>query len=336
LLQNLPFGLDKYSSILLCWSLIGALVSGWVTIGALRVLVETFVLPGMNLKRFGAKKDAWAIVTGATDGIGREFASQLAKAGFNILLVSRSEDKLAVAAAEIEKQHLVSAKIFAMDFAKNDEAAYKAFADVVHGIDVGVLVNNVGRSHEQPVYFQDTPISEMEAIVQININATLHVTRIVVPSLVNRKSGLILNIGSFAGYVPTPMVATYSATKAFLTTFSQALGEELKSKGVVVELVNTYFVVSAMSKIRRPTAMIPLPKTYVRSVLSRIGSNCGALGRPYTSTPFWSHALFDWALGYVTLLRPSLPLSINHSMHKDILKRVLKKKEREAAAAKKE
>ncbi|KDQ13919.1 hypothetical protein BOTBODRAFT_145838 [Botryobasidium botryosum FD-172 SS1] len=312
LVRNLPFGLEKYSSVLLCWSVIGALVSGWVAVGAIRVLLQTFVLPGISLKKFGAKKGAWAVVTGATDGIGREFANQLAKAGFNILLVSRTESKLAVAAAEIEQQYSVSTKIFAMDFSKNDEAAYKAFAEVVREIDVGVLVNNVGRSHDAPVYFQDTEISEMDAIVQININATLRVTRIVVPGLINRKGGLILNIGSFAGHVPTPMVATYSATKGFLITFSQALGEELKSKGVVVELVNTYFVVSAMSKIRRPSAMVPLPKAYVRSVLSRVGSNCGALGRPFTSTPYWSHALFDWALGYASLLYPSLPLSINH------------------------
>jgi len=223
-----------------------------------------------------------------------------------------------------------------MDFTKKDDAAYQALTDVVRGVDVGVLVNNVGRSHDIPVDFQETPIDEMEDILQVNINATLRVTHIVVPGLIKRKNGLILNIGSFAGLVPSPMLATYSASKSFLTTFSQALGQELKSKGVVVELVNTYFVVSAMSKIRRPTAMIPLPKAYVRSVLSRIGSNCGALGRPFTSTPYWAHALYDWAIGYANLLVPTVPLWINHKIHKDIRFRALRKKEREAAAAKKQ
>ena len=67
-----------------------------------------------------------------------------------------------------------------------------------------------------------------------------------------------------------------------------------------------------MSKIRRPTVTIPLPKPDVKSVLARIGSNCGALGRPYTSTPYWSHAILDWAIGYPNFLAAGLPIKINH------------------------
>lgn len=73
-----------------------------------------------------------------------------------------------------------------MDFTKKDDAAYQGLADVVRGIDVGVLVNNVGRSHDIPVDFQETPIEEMEDILQVNINATLRVTHIVVPGLIKR------------------------------------------------------------------------------------------------------------------------------------------------------
>ena len=120
-------------------------------------------------------------------------------------------------------------------------------------------VNNVGRSHNMPVYFSETPKDEMDEIVAINVNATLRVTHTILPGMIerytphfllvwhysclNRKRGLILNIGSFAGAVPSPMLATYSGTKAFLTTFTSALAEEVKQHKIVVQHINTYFVV---------------------------------------------------------------------------------------------
>lgn len=115
----------------------------------------------------------------------------------------------------------------------------------------------------------------------------------------SRKKGLILNIGSFAAAVPSAMLATYAGSKGFLATWSQALGEELKHKGITVQLVNAFFVVSAMSKIRKPSWSTPLPSTYVASVLRTLGNPCGAIGRPYVSTPFWSHAVADWVMGQV-------------------------------------
>ncbi len=92
------------------------------------------------------------------------------------------------------------------------------------------------------------------------------------------------------------MLAPYAASKVFLSSFSAALGPELKSKGVDVEAVNTYFVVSSMSKIRRASVLIPTPKQFVRASLSKIGLAGGSLftGRPYLSTPYWSHAILDY------------------------------------------
>jgi len=140
-----------------------------------------------------------------------------------------------------------------------------------------------------------------------------------------RKRGLILNIGSFAGSVPSPMLAAYSGTKAFLSTFSSALGEEVKKDNITVEHVNTYFVVSKLSKIRKPSLMIPKPGPYVRSVLGKISLACGAAysGRPNTSTPFWSHALLDYLMTLVGV--PSLFIGYTHGLHKSIRKRALAK-----------
>lgn len=111
-----------------------------------------------------------------------------------------------------------------------------------------------------PVYFHETSREEMSDIVALNVNATLRVTYSILPGMIKRygrmyslltrkkllfhsKRGLILNIGSFAGAIPSPMLATYSGTKAFLSTFTSALAEEVKSHNIIVEHVNTYFVV---------------------------------------------------------------------------------------------
>jgi len=150
------------------------------------VLLQTFVLPGNSLKRYGAKEHAWAVITGATDGIGKEFALQLAKAGFNILLVARNEGLLSQTAGEIESKYKVTTATHSIDFAKADEAAYEAFAGTCRGRDIGVLVNNVGKSHAMPAYYIDTPQDEITDIVSINVTATLRVTYAVLPEMVRR------------------------------------------------------------------------------------------------------------------------------------------------------
>ncbi|KJA20003.1 hypothetical protein HYPSUDRAFT_68770 [Hypholoma sublateritium FD-334 SS-4] len=309
---------------------LGTISAARVVYQTVSVLAQTFILPGTNLKQYGAKKGAWAVVTGATDGIGKEFAVQLAKAGFNILLVARNKELLAQTASEIVVKYQVSVESHSIDLTKADDSAYDAFTAVVEGRDVGVLVNNVGKSHNMPAYLIDTPKDEIKDIVAINVNATLRVTYAILPGMVEHKRGLILNIGSFAGAVPSPMLATYSGTKAFLATFTSALAEEVAKDNITVEHVNTYFVVSKLSKIRKSSLLIPKPDAFVRSVLSKIGLACGAAfsGRPDTSTPYWSHALLDYAMTLVN--SPSLFISYTHGLHKDIRKRALNKIARDA------
>ncbi|KAG6857735.1 hypothetical protein H0H87_004151 [Tephrocybe sp. NHM501043] len=310
---------------------LGSLSIARLVYQTLSVILQTFVIPGKNLKKFGAKKGSWAVVTGASDGIGKEFAFQLAKGGFNVLLVARNKALLQTTASDIASKYPgISTEIHSMDFSKNDEPDYQQLSVVLGDKDIGVLVNNVGKSHAMPVYLVDTPKEEMADIVAININATLRVTYAVLPGMVQRKRGLILNIGSFAGAIPSPMLATYSGTKAFLATFTSALAEEVRAHNITVEHVNTYFVVSKLSKIRTSSALIPQPGPYVRSVLSKIGLACGAAysGRPGTSTPYWSHALMDYAMTVIGL--PGLFISYTHGLHKSIRKRALRKQEREA------
>ncbi|PWN51089.1 hypothetical protein IE53DRAFT_361838, partial [Violaceomyces palustris] len=140
------------------------------------------------------------------------------------------------------------------------------------------------------------------------------------------RRGLILNIGSFAGQATTPLLATYAGTKSFLAAWSQAMGEELKRSNVQVQLLNTYFVVSALSKIRKPSAMIPTPKQYVAKALSSIGNPGGAIGRPYTSTPWPLHALVDWAIAFI--FPRGWLLGFTHKQQLEIRKRAIRKSQK--------
>lgn len=270
-------------------------------------------------------------MTGASDGLGKEFALQLARAKFNIVLVSRTESKLVTLAEEITKKYPnVDTKILAMDFSRNADEDYQALGSLISGLDVSILVNNVGQSHSIPVPFAQTPASEMNDIITINCTGTLRVTQLFVPGMIQRRRGLILTMGSFAGLLPTPLLATYSGSKAFLQHWSTALGAELAPHGIEVELVQAYLITSAMSKIRRASVAIPTPHAYVRSVLSKIGRSGGSSTYAYSSSPFWSQGIMAWFLTSVTGVMGKFVVSQNKGMHDSIRKRALRKAEREA------
>jgi len=284
-----------------------------------------------QLRTFGQPSKTWALVTGASDGIGKEFALQLSRAGFSTLLVSRTASKLDALAAEIKSKYNTQTKTLAMDFGANNDEDYAELKALVDGLDIAILINNVGMSHSIPVRFMQTSQKEMESIIMINCTATLRVTQLVAGGMARRKRGLILTMGSFGGLYPTPLLATYSGSKAFLQQWSTALGSELAPYNISVELVQSYLVTSAMSKIRKPSAFIPSPRAFVKSVLGKIGRTGGAQGWAYTSTPYWSHALLQWAVAAFVGPGNKLLLLYNRWQHDDIRKRALAKQQRNNA-----
>ncbi|KAI8890989.1 NAD(P)-binding protein [Backusella circina FSU 941] len=311
---------------------IGAVFLGYKFLGLLKALYDSFVASGIPLKKFGAGSGAWAVITGATDGIGKEFALQLAKKKFNVLLISRTASKLDSLAQEISSQFGVETKTYAMDFTKGDAQDFKNVGEIIDTIKVGVLVNNVGVNHSIPTPFVEEDEALIDNIIEVNIKGLMKMTKLVLPQMRENHNGLIFNMGSFAGLVATPYLSVYSAGKAFLSTWSQALGTEVAKDGIVVEHVNTYFVVSAMSKIRKPSLLIPTAKNYVATVLKKVGVSCGA-NVPYTSTPYPMHGLANWAIN--NLFTNQFWVTQNDNIQKDIRKRALRKREREAAAARK-
>lgn len=300
------------------------------------LILDLWVLPPVNFAKYGAKKGKWAVITGASDGIGKEYATQLAAKGLNVVLVSRTESKLVALAEEIESKYNVSTKVLAFDVSLDAQSSYDDLAAIIADLPVTVLVNNVGQSHSIPVPFLETDERELRNIITINNTATLKITQVVAPKIVHtvasekkKTRGLILTMGSFGGLLPTPYLATYSGSKAFLQSWSNALSGELQPQGVDVELVISYLVTSAMSKIRRSSASIPNPKAFVKSVLRNVGRRVGAQERFGTATPYWAHAFMHFGIANSVGVYSKIANSLNLGMHKSIRSRALKKAARQ-------
>ncbi|XP_072113339.1 very-long-chain 3-oxoacyl-CoA reductase-B-like isoform X3 [Mobula birostris] len=188
----------------------------------------------------------WAVVTGATNGIGKAYAHELARRGLNIVLISRSLEKLKTTADEIgrkqndfqrEQKHGKKTKIIQADFTAGTDI-YGPIQDVLNDMNIGILVNNVGKIYDiHACCFLDVPDIKKAVtdIIYCNALSVPMMTAVVLPQMVERKKGVIINISSEAGAFPFPMLTMYSATKVFIDFFSRALNVEYKSQGIITQ-----------------------------------------------------------------------------------------------------
>jgi short-subunit dehydrogenase len=177
-----------------------------------------------------------ALVTGASSGLGVDFARELAARGANLVLVARRKDRLEALAGSLRKDHGVTVTVMAMDL--TDPAAPQALfqATTGGGAQVDILVNNAGFG----VFGRFTELSwERQAdMLQLDIVTLVHLTRLFVGPMVERGMGAILQVASIAAYQPSPGYATYGAAKAFVLNFGEALNHELRATGVNCTVVS--------------------------------------------------------------------------------------------------
>lgn len=268
---------------------IGIALVSYVMYKMLQVLYRQFFRKPKDVLSYGK----WAVVTGATSGIGECFCHELAEKGMNILLISRNESKLKEVIRSVEsKQTDVKTAYLVRDFSNMSESALLAFNDSLKSklkeIDddggIGMLCNCVGVVNSLPSLVHECDPEEVRQILCVNNDGTVMMTRAVLPFMMGKRSGAIITISSGSCRHPTPLVSIYSATKSFGHQFTRSLHYEYKEYGIDCISVTPYYFISNLYKRKKATLMAPFPESIVRSTLPLLGYEAETFG-------WWAHAI---------------------------------------------
>ena len=249
------------------------------------------LLPAKELKAYGK----WCVVTGCTSGIGKAYADYLAKEGMDMLLISRSADKLGEQQKELRSKHTdIKVDYIAYDFTDVKTDARKPFYDTFDvkckSMDadggIALLVNNVGIANDIPKTLEEFSDAEIEDLIHCNIFSTVFMTRSAMKYMKQKKNGAVLSVSSGSGNHVGPYLAIYSATKAFITQFSRSLHIECWDSGVDFLVVTPFYVVSNLYKRKSGTLIAPMPEKVVKGSLLQLGKKYIWQGHGY-----WFHGI---------------------------------------------
>jgi hypothetical protein len=249
------------------------------------------------------------LITGASSGIGAELARVFARHGHRLMLVARRRTQLAALAAELEREHNVDVQVVVQDLAKPAGPATVAKAAAAAGEDIGILVNNAGVIDVGP--FVRSSSEKIAGLVDLNVRALTVLTSLLLPRMVERGFGRVLNVASLAAFQPVPSMAAYAASKAYVLALSEALSEELKGTGVSVTalcpgITDTAMVgdIKAGSKAAAnvPKELVSDPADVADAAYRALMAGRAVLvpGLPNQITAAWSQVTPRWLTRYVT------------------------------------
>lgn len=202
------------------------------------VLRSKFCTAGRSFERFNEMImaiDKYALITGATSGIGYELAKLFAKDGYNLVIVARTESDLQRVGGELERQHNIKVLPIAKSLF-DPNAPFEIYNEVKRqGIEVNVLVNDAGMGEHG--FFTQTDLKKELDIIQLNVVSLVCLTKLFLKEMVARNEGKILQLSSVVGKIPSPLMAVYSGTKAFVYVFSQSVINELKGTNVTMTVL---------------------------------------------------------------------------------------------------
>lgn len=283
-----------------------------------RLLIGTVTFFCIYLTRssFDLKKAGdWAVVTGATDGIGKGIACELAKRKMNILLISRNPDKLKRVSNEIEAKYSVKTKSVAIDlslFNETTSSLYDRIENVSKSLEIGVLVNNagIGASGEFLNGFKKSENKDVSTgipkLVYCNDLAMSMITAKILPYMIKSgKGGLVVNVSSLASCVVMPKNAIYSASKKFNDTFTKCLSEEYKGSGITFQSLQPGVVSTNMTGNKKPSFTLPSYETYAAYAVETFGKNIETTGYHYHAIlRLYCTALPEFVISKILMNRP--------------------------------
>lgn len=290
--------------------------------------VRLYTTPG-TVSRY-ARPSAYALISGASDGIGKAFAFSLASKGLNIILHGRNAAKLDAVRSELLAAHpTVKCRVVVAEAGQSHgmKAAVEGIVSSLADLDgpLTILVNNVGGAFPVPGEATLKPVSEQDWVftdtsINLNVRFTMQLTRALLPKLKTSQPSLILTMGSMAGGIGLPYNVLYSGFKSCMMMWSKALGRELQMQGADVETLGlvagevratTYF------REEKPDFMQPAAGTWVESALERVG--CGKA----VVAPYWPHAL---VVGVVGMLPEGVQTVMVKRLSKGMVERFEKKR----------
>jgi len=223
------------------------------------------------------------LITGATSGIGKELALLFAKDGYKLVIAARNEQKLEETADQLKEAGSPQVTPISCDLAVagNAQRLYEQIRE--KGIEIGTLINDAGAGEHG--FFKETALDEELAIIQLNVASLVHLTKLYLREMVNRDEGRILQLASIAAYQPTPLLAVYAATKAFVLSFTDALINELKDTNVTMTALipgptSTEFFVRAHAENVKATENMDDP-----AIVAKIGYEALMSGKPHAVAP---------------------------------------------------
>lgn len=190
-------------------------------------------------------KQKTVLITGASNGFGMEFAKLFAKDGYNMVLVARSVDRLRELGYSLQDEHQLQQVCIVQSDLSRREAPQEIYDQLKqNGVHVDVLVNNAGVGVHG--FFHETELDRELDLIQLNITSLVHLTKLFLKDMVARNEGKILNLASIVSFMPSPLMAVYAASKAFVLSFSEALQNEVKDKNITITALcpgasDTYF-----------------------------------------------------------------------------------------------
>ena len=197
------------------------------------------------MKTLEGNKQKTVLITGASNGFGMEFAKLFAIDGYNLVLVARSVDRLRELGYSLQDEHQLQQVCIVQSDLSRREAPQEIYDQLKQkGVHVDVLVNNAGVGVHG--FFHETELDRELDLIQLNITSLVHLTKLFLKDMVARNEGKILNLASIVSFMPSPLMAVYAASKAFVLSFSEALQNEVKDKNITITALcpgasDTYF-----------------------------------------------------------------------------------------------